>query len=184
MATRDDGCWRSEVTDLLLDAEHREELQRVRVGVWAFQHVAASEATGQIAAVLNAVASAAASEWVWRLVDLEAASSDELRSLAIAATVLRGETVWRQVDGVCTATAENSSPWSSEIRDVWAAVLDTRFDKVDARFDKIDAKIDAKVDGLSVQLGEINGRVSRIEGHLGIGIPPAVPDPAAPGPGA
>ena len=25
MATRDDGCWRSEVTDLLLDAEHREE---------------------------------------------------------------------------------------------------------------------------------------------------------------
>ena len=73
MATRDDGCWRSEVTDLLLDAEHREELQRVRVGVWAFQHVAASEATGQIAAVLNAVASAAASEWVWRLVDLGAA---------------------------------------------------------------------------------------------------------------
>ena len=101
-------------------------MQRVRVGVWAFRHVAESEATGQIAAVLNAVASAAASEWVWRLVDLEAASSDELKSLAIAATVLReGETVWRQVDGVCTATAENSSPWSSsEIRDVWAAVLD------------------------------------------------------------
>ena len=60
--------------------------------------------------------------------------------------------------------------------------IDTRLDKVDARFDKIDAKIDAKVDGLSVQLGEINGRVSRIEGHLGIGIPPAVPDPAVPGP--
>lgn len=37
MATRDDGL-RSEITDLLLDAEHRDELQRV--GVWAFDHVA------------------------------------------------------------------------------------------------------------------------------------------------
>ena len=50
MATRDDGL-RSEITDLLLDAEHRDELQRV--GVWAFDHVAKSEATGQIAAVLE-----------------------------------------------------------------------------------------------------------------------------------
>ena len=102
MATRDDGL-RSEITDLLLDAEHRDELQRV--GVWAFDHVAKSEATGQIAAVLNAVASAASTEWVWRAVDLKAASSDELRSLAIVASVLRGETEWRQ-DGV---TAENST---------------------------------------------------------------------------
>ena len=95
MTTRDDG-WRSEVTDLLVDAEHRDELNRL--GVWAFEHVAKSEATGQIAAVLNAVASAASTEWVWRAVDLEAASSDELRSLAIVASVLRGETEWRQVD--------------------------------------------------------------------------------------
>ena len=69
MTTRDDG-WRSEVTDLLLDAEHRDELNRL--GVWAFEHVAKSEATGQIAAVLNAVASAASTEWVWRAVDLGA----------------------------------------------------------------------------------------------------------------
>ena len=95
MATRNDE-WRSEVTDLLLDAEHRDELRRV--GVWAFEHIAKSEATGQIAAVLNAMASAASTEWVWRAVDLEAASSDELRSLAIVASVLRGETEWRQVD--------------------------------------------------------------------------------------
>ena len=95
MATRNDE-WRSEVTDLLLDAEHRDELRRV--GVWAFEHIAKTEATGQIAAVLNAVAAAASTEWQWRAVDLEAASSDELRSLAIVASVLRGETEWRQVD--------------------------------------------------------------------------------------
>ena len=53
MATRNDE-WRSEVTDLLFDAEHRDELRRV--GVWAFEHIAKTEATGQIAAVLNAVA--------------------------------------------------------------------------------------------------------------------------------
>ena len=95
MATRNDGL-RSEVTDLLFDAEHRDELRRV--GRWAFDHVAKTEATGQIAAVLNAVAAAASTEWQWRAVDLEAASSDELRSLAIVASVLRGETEWRQVD--------------------------------------------------------------------------------------
>ena len=109
MTTRDDGL-RSEIADLLLDAEHRDELRRV--GVWAFEHVAKSEATGQIAAVLNAVASAASTEWIWRAVNLEAASNDELKSLAIMASVLRGETEWSQVDGVLTATAENSSPWS------------------------------------------------------------------------
>ena len=86
---RETTSGRTEITDSLSDAEHRDELKRV--GVWAFEHVAKSEATGQIAAVLNAVASAASTEWVWRAVDLEAASSDELRSLAIVASVLRGE---------------------------------------------------------------------------------------------
>ena len=95
MAARN-GEWRAEISDVLFSAEHRDELRRV--GIWAFDHVAKTEATGQIAAVLNAVASAASTEWVWRAVDLKAASSDELRSLAIVASVLRGETEWRQVD--------------------------------------------------------------------------------------
>ena len=136
---RDDG-WRSEVTDLLLDAEHRDELRRV--GVWAFEHVAKREATGQIAAVINAVAASAAMEYQWRAVDLDGASNDELRSLAIVATVLRGETEWHQVDGIAiaiAARADNSGSWSPEIRDVWSAVLDAVCAEQDRRLDSLDA---------------------------------------------
>ena len=50
MAARN-GEWRAEISDVLFSAEHRDELRRV--GIWAFDHVAKTEATGQIAAVVN-----------------------------------------------------------------------------------------------------------------------------------